>query len=209
MNKNNGDLNALIEEKLQADTEFQNTLVDLTDEDKEKAISEKKSEIINTEWSTLQEDLKKKEELATNYKIRAEKAEKSTKKEDNKAGEGESPKTNASEDKKDLSSKDLLVLVNAKVNTDDVDEIVEYAKFKNITIEEALKSDIIKTTLVQKEEQRKVANGTNTGGDNGGRKGNYKSSDESILGKAEKGELPESESDIKRLTELNLKKGRK
>lgn len=211
---NKGELDTLIQQKLEADTEFQNSLADLSDEDKDKAIANKKSELIEQELIISKNEGSKNKELADNYKIRAEKAEKALppKKdgEEKKAGEGESPKKNTSgEDDKDLSSKDLLAIINAKVHADDVDEVVEYAKFKKISVEEALKSDVIKTTLSQKDEQRKIAEGTNTRDGNGGRKGNYKVSDDALLKKGETGELPESDDDLKRLAKLNIEKSRR
>lgn len=61
-------LNALVEEKINSDTDFQATLEDMSEEDKSQAIADKSKELIDAEYS-------KAEELANNQKIRAEKAE--------------------------------------------------------------------------------------------------------------------------------------
>lgn len=63
----------------------------------------------------------------------------------------------------ELTSKDAIAIMNAKVHEDDVDEVVEYAKFKKISVAEALKSDVVKTILDRKSEFRKTSEATNTG----------------------------------------------
>lgn len=135
--------------------------------------------------------LAKAEELATNYKIRAEKAEKKAK----EVVVAPTP---------DVSSRDTIALINAKVNEEDVDEVVEYAKFKKISVAEALKSNVLKATLKEKEEQRATAEATSTGKV---RPASTKSSGESLLGKAEKtGELPDRDEDLDALLEARFKK---
>lgn len=103
-----------------------------------------------------------------------------------------------------LSQKDLLALVKADVPEDDVDEVLEYASFKKIPVAEALKTDVIKTLLSKKAEARNLANATNTGSS---RKSNATASDDVLLSKANKGELPTNEDDIARL--FRLRKGLK
>ncbi len=136
--------------------------------------------------------LAKAEELANNYKIRAEKAEK---------GKKTQPAPEAK--KGDLSSKDLIAIMNAKVPEDDIDEVVDYAKFKGISVGEALKSSTIKATLSERAEQRNTAAATNTGTV---RRGNAKVSDDVLLSEAQKGKLPESDDDIARLIGARSKK---
>lgn len=146
----------------------------------------------------LKARLAKAEELANNYKIRAEKAEK-------KAKESEKPKETKPEESKSegLSFKDSLAIINAKVHEDDIDEVVEYAKFKNISVAEALKSDAMKATLAIKEEYRTTANATNV---NTSRRSNAKTTDEALLNNAAQGKLPESEEEIARLIAAHQKK---
>ena len=108
-------------------------------------------------------------------------------------------------DKKvDVSLKDNMALIKADVHEDDIDEVLDYAKFKGISVSEALKSPAIKATLEGKAELRNVAAGTNTGPS---RHSSAKISDEALLANAEAGKLPETDEDITRL--MRIKSGRK
>lgn len=136
----------------------------------------------------------KTKEVASNQKIRAEKAERTLK---------EPPKESKEEVKApELSGKDLYALVEAKVPQDDVDEVLEYAKFKNIPVAKALESPVVKATLAHKAEVRKSAQATNTGPSS---RGVTKASDDILLANARKGILPENEEDIQRLIALTVK----
>jgi len=101
----------------------------------------------------------------------------------------------------ELNSKDLLALMNEKVHQDDVDDVVEYAKFKGIPVNEALASSVVKNLLAEKVEQRTTASAANVGGS---KRSSGQVSDSALLAKASKGDLPESEADIKRLVELQI-----
>lgn len=149
---------------------------------------------------TLREQLVKKEKAFNDQKIRAEKAERLLKSQ---------PKVELSQqpEAKDLTSKDTIALINARVHEDDIDDIVEYAKFKKVSVSEALKSGVIKSTLAEKQEQRNTANATNTGKT---RSGNAKLSGESLLDKAmSTGDVPESDADMKALAEARLNSRRR
>jgi len=61
-----------------------------------------------------------------------------------------------------MSLKDIRALQD--VNDEDVDEVIEYAKFKGVSIAEAKKTSVIQNILRDKEEVRKTANATNTSG---------------------------------------------
>ena len=107
------------------------------------------------------------------------------------------------------SSPDALpiadIAVLSRINEDDIAEVVEYAKFKGISPREALKTNVIKTMLAEKEEERKTAQATATGNQ---KRGTAKTSDEGLLEKAmTRGELPDSDADIARL--VKLRKGLK
>lgn len=130
--------------------------------------------------------LAKAEELRDNYKIRAEKAENKSKQ------TKESPKQTQG----DLSSKDLYALMEAKVPQEDIDEVTEYAKFAKISVADALKNNVVKTILKEKAEMRNVAEATNTGT---ARRTTGKMSEDALLDKASKGEMPESDDEIARL----------
>lgn len=101
-----------------------------------------------------------------------------------------------------ITQTDLYALIKAEVPEEDIDEVVEYATLKKIPVAEALKSQIVKTILADKAEQRKVAEGTDTGG---GKRGNAKISDDQLVQNANKGIMPESDEDIKRLVAIRLK----
>lgn len=139
--------------------------------------------------SELQAELEKTRELANNYKIRAEKAERFAKQKPS-----ESPKLSG-----DLSTKDLYALMDAKVPEEDVEVVQKYAKLENISIGEALKSNIVKGILGDKAEQRKVASASNVGTT----RRSSKLSDEMLLDNARKGKLGNlSDDDIIRLASL-------
>lgn len=140
--------------------------------------------------------LAKAEKLANNYKIRAEKAEKAVKR----------PVEQKTESRQsgELGTKDLYALMEAKVAQEDVDEVVEYAKFKNISVSEALKSSVVKTLLSDKAEQRATAEAANVGSS---KRSSGKVPDDVLLAKASKGELPDNDADMERL--IRLRKGLK
>lgn len=135
--------------------------------------------------------LAKAEQVANNYKIRAEKAERLNK---------EIPKESVRvQQSGDLSTKDLYALMDAKVPQDDIDEVRDYAKLKNMSISEALKSSFVKTLLSEKAEQRNVAQAANTGTT----RRSSKMSDEALLDAAKKGKLTNiSDEDYLRLAKL-------
>lgn len=125
---------------------------------------------------------------ADDQKKRAEKAEKLNKQNKAKSGEGQ--------DDKALSTGDLYVLMQNNVPEDDVEEVAEYAKFKGITIKEALKLNVVKSMLSDNAEARKVAEATSTGTR---RRNTAQTSDEALLSNASAGNLPGSDEEIRRL----------
>lgn len=136
---------------------------------------------------------KKAEELALNQKIRAEKAERKAKegvKTDSKPSNSTPPS---------LSTKDLYALVDAKVSEEDISEVEDYARFKGISISEALKTPQVKATLALNKENRLTAQASNTGT---ARRSSTKTSDEVLSDRASKGELPDSSDDLVRLIKL-------
>jgi len=140
----------------------------------------------------LKEKLLKAEELAKNQKIRAEKAESLAKQLKDKPAEKETPKN-------DMSLKDIRAL--GDVHDDDVDDVIDYAKFKGITVAEAKKSPTMQSLLKAKTEERKTAEVTNTGGSRGG---SSKVSPETLIQNANKGKLPESDEGIDALMHAKL-----
>ena len=130
--------------------------------------------------------LEKAEQLALNQKIRAEKAERA-----NKGTREVAPQTNSN-----VSTKDLYALSKANVAEDDISEVEEFAKFKKVSISEALKSSTLKAILKEKDENRNVANASNVGNT---KRASSKISDEALDERASRGEMPESSSDLVRL----------
>jgi len=159
---------------------------------------------VDTPEETMEElkaRLAKSEEVAKNQRIRAEKAEKAS-----KGGKTPEPASVAAKKAGDLSSKDVIALMNAKVAEEDIDEVSDYAAFKGITVAEALKTSTIKSTLAERTEQRNTALATNTGA---ARRGSAKVSDDALLSAASSGKFPESDDEITRLVSAKAKQGRK
>jgi len=105
-----------------------------------------------------------------------------------------------------LSQIDLIAIMRANVDEEDIQEIVDYAKLKNIPVSQALKTSVVKTILSEKAEERKTALATNTGKS---KVSPSRASDESLLDKASKGELPEKDEDIQRLVKARIDAKRK
>lgn len=187
---NFGDLEASIQEKIDGDNDFQATLTDLSDEDKESAIKNRKSELFDEEIRTLSEKSKKNEELANNYKARAEKAEKFGSKTATKE-----------KDEDNFSIKDVVAL--SKVHLDDLDEVKKASKLLGKPIYEAINDPVVKTILSQREEFRKTSEVANT---SNARRSPTRLSDEALIESANSGKLPESDEEIARLMKVKMGK---
>ena len=150
-------------------------------------------EEVETEESIdeIKEARQKAEELANNYKIRAEKAEKLA-------------KVKPPVDANTLASKDLVAIMNAKVPEDDIDEVVEYAKYRKTSISEILKDPIMKATLDLRAEERNTAVASNT---NTSRRGSTRVPDDVLVSNASRGKMPENDAEIARL--MKIKYGQK
>lgn len=170
--------------------EEENVVADNSNQQEEEVLetsNEESQEETSTESdSELQAELAKARELANNYKIRAEKAERMA-----KGKPADAPKISG-----DLSTKDIYALMEAKVTEEDITDVQEYATLKRISIAEALKSNVVKTILGDKAEQRKVASASNVGTS---KRGSGQVASDILLAKARKGELPTSDDDIERL----------
>lgn len=172
------DIFALSEEKLSSDTEFQSTLEAMSDEDKAAAIAAKRQEIINSEYARAMD-------YASNMKARAEKAEG---KDGKKAPEKpDAPNKPVQQDEYQLTFKDNYALTQAQVHIDDIEEVVRFAKFSNITVAEALQDDTLQTIINTRTEKRKSAQAANKGG---GKAGTKKLSPTEIMQNASKGNIP-------------------
>ena len=187
--KNMANLNALVDEKISSDSVFQATLADMSQEDADQAVADKRQELIDVEYS-------KAEELANNQKIRAEKAEALAKQLKIKPEEKpEAPKT-----PEPMSLKDIRALQD--VHDDDVDELVEYAKFKGVSVAEVKKNPVIQAHLKVKAEERTTAQATNIGKSSGR---TSKITGQNLLEKAyETGETPTDPEAIKALVAARI-----
>ncbi len=127
-------------------------------------------------------ELDKAKKYAQNQKIRAEKAEQELKKLKSAPSEKETPKN-------EMSLKDIRAL--ADIPDEDVDDVIDYAKYKSISIADAKKSSAMQAILKAKAEERASAQAANTGG---GKRGSGEVSGDSLLEKYAKGEeLSDSE----------------
>lgn len=175
-----------------AQTEEESVVLETTEEQSDSTQSEESVEELKTR-------LAKAEQERENQKIRAEKAERAAKaKTEVKTEVRTEVKVEAP------SIKDYIALKNANIHEDDVDEVVEYAKFKKVSISEALKSSVIKATLAEKQEHRQTAQATNTGKTKGG---NSNVSGETLLEKASKtGEVPEDDKAMNAMLDARYKR---
>lgn len=113
--------------------------------------------------------------------------------------ENKPKETNSSE----LSQSDLITLVKSNIHEEDITEVIGYAKFRGISLKDALESDVVKNLLKTKSEFRtsaETANVKKTGTATG------KVSDDELLSNAKKGILPKSDEDMQRLARLSLKR---
>lgn len=171
---------------MEDETQVEETTLETPEEVEVEAAEEETEEEVD--WKAKAE---KAEELANNYKARAEKAEKKA-----KSVKAEAPTSS-------LSTVDILALSKANIEPEDIDEVLEWANFKKISVVEALNSSVLKATLAEKSEQRKSAQAVNTGAT---RRGTSSVSDDRLLADAEKGIMPDSEADIARLARLRFKR---
>lgn len=147
--------------------------------------------VINEEETLTPEeiaDLKHKAEVSSQNYERAKKAEEAKKALEVKIAELEK----GGKTQEGLSQKDLIALVRADVHDDDMETVEKFAKGYGIPLSEALKSDDLKAILDRRAEKRKSAEIANTGQT---KKAAAKLSDQDILNKASKGEIPEKGSD--------------
>lgn len=156
-----GNLDALVQEKLTADTEFQSSLEGLNEEEVAEATAKREGELRNEIFASTYE-------YGKNQKIRAEKAEKG----DAPDGDGKPPKKapKKDDDKDDddgehkFSIKDSYALQQNEVHLDDLDKVVETAKMLGTDIAGALENDVLQGILKQRSEERASAAAANTGG---------------------------------------------
>lgn len=101
-----------------------------------------------------------------------------------------------------LSTSDLLAVMNAKVHEDDMERVERFAVMEGTSIKEALKSPDLKAMLERRGEERNTANATNVSNT---RKGSTKVTDDVILSNANRGKLPEDDAGIAALVAAKRK----
>lgn len=126
------------------------------------------------------------------YRTAAEEAAKKAPPEKKPAdGEGAAPKP------ADLSGLDILAITRAQVHDDDIDTVMEFAKFKKISVADALKDPTVKSILATKAEERTTAEATQA---RPGARGSGEVSGEDILAKAKAtGEVPDDDAGMQKL----------
>lgn len=98
-----------------------------------------------------------------------------------------------------LTPRDFLALSEAKISSDDFDEVLRVTKALGLSISDGLKDPTIKSILSVRAEERRTANATQV---RGGARGASKVSGEDLLRKAEStGELPDSDEGIRAIAE--------
>lgn len=177
-------LDALVQEKLDGDQAFQASIAAMSDTDKQAAITAKRSEILEAEFAALGEKAKKNEEIAGNYKTRAERAEGEVK---TLKGSVIHPAPQPQPQDTGLSTTDLYALMGAKVPQEDVSVVQEAAKILGQSITDVLKNPVLQGRLAQLSEQRASAAAANTGA---ARAGTKAPTDAEILAEASKGNIP-------------------
>ena len=194
------ELEASIQQEIENDSEFQSSLASLTDEEKTVKVSERKNAGIDAKLEKLSKD-------AQNYesqKIRAEKAEGEAKELKGKLGGVKEP------EKVNLSPKDYLALTEAKISSDDFDEVMDWATYRKISISDALKDRTLQTVLREKVEQRETDAATAA---KARRPAISEPQGDELLRQAAQGQIPTSDEGIDELVEAEfkakLKKARK
>ena len=100
------------------------------------------------------------------------------------------PKKESKQD--NLNPLDLYALMEAKVPKEDIEEVIKASKLLGKTISESLQDPIVQGILKSKEEYRRTADATATQSKRSGAK---QISDDEIMRKASKGEVPEAGSE--------------
>jgi hypothetical protein len=91
--------------------------------------------------------------------------------------------------KDDLTMLEAMTLMKSGVHEEDIESVKRFAKLENISIADALKNDELKAVLHVREEKRKTAEATSTGKSP---RGSTQVSDEVLLERANKGQIPEA-----------------
>ena len=97
-------------------------------------------------------------------------------------------KKSSAPNKARLDPTDVFILVKNNVLEEDVQDVVEYATFKKISIKEALASNFVKALLSDKAEERATAEATHTGS---ARRSAGTKNSRDLITEASRGNLPD------------------
>jgi len=101
-----------------------------------------------------------------------------------------------------LTTTDLLAVMNAKVHEDDMEQVEKFAKMEGTSIKSALQNPDLKVMLERRNEERNTANAANV---THTRKSSAKITDDVLVANANKGKLPEDDEGIAALVAAKRK----
>lgn len=101
----------------------------------------------------------------------------------------------------DLSALDAVAMVKADVHDDDIEQVIEFAKFKKLPVREALKQPLLQSMLKDSVEMRRTAQATTV---KGGTRIAATPKPEDFLAKAERGEIVDSDEGMKGIFQARL-----
>lgn len=101
----------------------------------------------------------------------------------------------------DLSVTDAVVLMQNGVKAEHFKDVIQASKVLGMSIQDALKNDVVKTILAKKVEEEKTANATQVKPQ---ARGTQKVTSDQVLQKFERGDLPQSDEDFAALAEARL-----
>ncbi len=104
-----------------------------------------------------------------------------------------------------LSPKDSVMLAKS-VDAEDIDEVLEFATYKKLSVTDALNSPTLKTILKERQEERQTAQATRI---NAPSRTSPRDNAESLLQAASQGQVPTEDSSIEALAAARLESKRK
>lgn len=128
------------------------------------------------------------EEIATNQKKRAEKAEADAKELRKQLEEAK--------DQSSLSQMDVIALAKADIHEEDLDTVTQFAQMKGVSVKDAIADNDVKAILERRTEVRKAAAASNTGS---GKASAPAMDGEALAREAQRGNLPEKTEDLEKM----------
>lgn len=153
------------------------------------------------EESTDDVELRNLDEELAELKAKAEKADELERKNRQLYERLKKKEEEANHSTNGLSTRDTLALIEAKITDEELSEVEEFARYKKLSIADALKSPTLKAILAERKEEARTARATEIKSP----RGVAKNTGEDILRKAEKtGEVPEGIDELKAMLEARL-----